>query len=43
MTKVEAILALMEDYDGVVTLRMIYDEIEKYYPNAKKRPIGKLV
>lgn len=36
MTKVEAIRALMEDYDGVVTLRMIYDEIEKYYPNAKK-------
>lgn len=36
MTKVEAIRALMEDDDGVVTLRMIYDEIEKYYPNAKK-------
>lgn len=26
----------MEDYGGVVTWNIIYNEIEKYYPNAKK-------
>lgn len=36
MTKVEAIARLMEEYCGIVTLEIIYSEIEKYYPNAKK-------
>ncbi len=36
MTKVEAIKALMKDYNGIVTLQIIYNEVEKYYPNAKK-------
>lgn len=36
MTKVKAILQLMNDYGGVVTWNIIYNEIEKYYPNAKR-------
>lgn len=36
MTKAEAIIKLMYDYGGVVTLRMIYNEIDKYYPDARK-------
>lgn len=36
MTKVEAISELMKDYNGVVTLQIIYNEIEKYYPKAKE-------
>lgn len=36
MTKVEAIAKLMEDYNGIVTLEIIYNEIEKYYPSAKE-------
>ena len=36
MTKVEAIKQLMKDNGGAVTLKTIYNEIEKYYPNAKK-------
>lgn len=36
MTKVEAIIKLMYDYGGAVTLRMVYNEIEIYYPNAKQ-------
>lgn len=35
MTKVEAIEALMQEYNGIITLEIIYNEIEKYYPNAK--------
>lgn len=35
MTKVQAIEALMRDYNGAATWRMIYGEIEKYYPNIK--------
>lgn len=35
MTKVEAIEALMHEYNGIITLEIIYNEIEKYYPNAK--------
>lgn len=35
MTKVEAIKALMFEYNGVVTWEIIYNEIERYYPNAK--------
>lgn len=35
MTKVEAIKALMNEYGGIVTLELIYNEITKYYPNAK--------
>lgn len=36
MTKVEAIQALMREYNGVVTWELLYNEIERYYPNAKK-------
>jgi len=36
MTKIEAIRQLMNDYNGIVTWSIIYNEIEKYYPNAKK-------
>ncbi len=36
MTKVDAIERLMIDYNGVITLELIYNEIEKYYPNAKQ-------
>jgi len=35
MTKVEAIRKLMEDNGGVAAWRYIYDNIEKYYPQAK--------
>lgn len=38
MTKVEAIQALMQEYNGVVTWELLYNEIERYYPNAKKSP-----
>lgn len=36
MTKVEAIRALMNEYHGVVTWEILYNEIERYYPNAKR-------
>ena len=36
MTKVEAIKALMKAYNGVISLKILYSEIEKYYPDAKK-------
>ena len=36
LTKVEAIKKLMEDNGGLATWEIIYNEIEKYYPNAKK-------
>lgn len=36
MTKAEAIEKVLDDYYGVATLEIIYNEIEKYYPNAKK-------
>ena len=36
MTKVEAIKKLMEDNEGVASWSLIYEDIEKYYPNAKK-------
>ena len=35
MTKVEAIRKLMLDNGGVANLKMIYSQIENYYPNAK--------
>lgn len=35
MTKVEAIVKVMEDNGGVATLSQIYNKIDKYYPNAK--------
>lgn len=35
MTKVEAIIKVMNDYNGIATLQLIYNEIEKYYPNVK--------
>lgn len=35
MTKVEAIKELLEDNGGIATWEIIYNEIEKYYPNAK--------
>ena len=36
MTKSDAIEKIMKDYNGIVTLQIIYNNIEKYYPNAKK-------
>ncbi len=36
MTKVEAIKKLMEKNDGLASWSLIYQEIDKYYPNAKK-------
>lgn len=36
MTKVEAIRQLMIDNGGVANWKMIYSQIEQYYPNAKK-------
>ena len=36
MTKSQAIEALMKEYNGVITLQIIYNEIEKYYPEAKR-------
>ncbi|MGN1458491.1 MAG: HNH endonuclease [Acutalibacteraceae bacterium] len=36
MTKVEAIKSVMEEYNGIASLQIIYKEIEKYYPNIKK-------
>jgi putative restriction endonuclease len=35
-TKVEAIKKLMKDNGGLATWEIIYNEIEKYYPYAKK-------
>ena len=36
MTKVEAIKKVLEDNGGIATWKIIYNEIEKYYPEAKK-------
>jgi hypothetical protein len=36
MTKVEAIIKIMNNYNGIATLQLIYNEIEEYYPNVKK-------
>ena len=36
MTKVEAIKKVMSDFNGVATWEIIYNNIEKYHPNAKK-------
>lgn len=36
MTKIEAIRAILADHGGIANWQMIYNEIEKYYPDAKK-------
>jgi hypothetical protein len=36
MTKVEAIKKILEDHNGIATWKIIYEEVEKYYPDAKK-------
>ncbi len=36
MTKVQAIKKLMEDNEGLASWSLIYDNIDKYYPKAKK-------
>ena len=36
MTKIEAIIQVIKDNGGAATLSDIYDNIEKYYPQAKK-------
>ena len=36
MTKVEAIVKIMQDNDGIASLGLIYANIERYYPNVKK-------
>ena len=36
MTKVEAIKKLMEENEGIASWNLIYEKIEKYYPEAKK-------
>lgn len=36
MTKVEAIKKVLEDNKGIATWEIIYNQIEKYYPNAKQ-------
>jgi len=36
MTKVEAIKKVLEDNGGIATWEIIYNEIEKYYPEAKR-------
>ena len=36
MTKVEAIIKVMLDYWGVANWKILYSELEKYYPEIKK-------
>ncbi len=36
MTKVQALKKLMEDNEGLASWSLIYNELEKYYPNIKK-------
>ncbi|GHT51712.1 hypothetical protein AGMMS49982_09910 [Bacteroidia bacterium] len=36
MTKVEAIRKVLEDHNGIATWEIIYNEVEKYYPDAKR-------
>ncbi len=36
MIKVEAIKKVLEDNNGITSWKIIYDNIKKYYPNAKK-------
>ena len=35
MTKIEAIYKVLEDFEGIITLEQIYNNIEDYYPRAK--------
>ena len=35
MTKVEAIKLVLKDNGGVATWNIIYNQLEKYYPNIK--------
>ena len=35
MTKIDAIIKVLEDNGGTATLQIIYDKICKYYPQAK--------
>ena len=35
VTKVKALLSLMNDNEGAASWNYIYDNIEKYYPNIK--------
>jgi predicted restriction endonuclease len=37
MTKVEAIVKVMQDNNGLANWAIIYNEIEKYYPNIKNQ------
>jgi hypothetical protein len=37
MTKIEAIKKVLEDHGGIATWKIIYDEVENYYLNAKKK------
>jgi len=36
MTKVEAIIKVMEDNSGITNWKILYSELEKYYPEIKK-------
>lgn len=36
MTKIEAIRQVLADHGGIANWQMIYNEIERYYPNAKR-------
>ncbi len=36
ITKVEAIKRVLKDFGGIATWEIIYNNIEKYYPNAKQ-------
>ena len=35
MTKVQALISLLKDNEGVANWEVIYKNIEKYYPQAK--------
>ena len=37
MTKIEAIVKVMQDNGGIANWAIIYNEIEKYYPNIKRQ------
>ena len=36
MTKVEAIIKVMQDNKGIANWKILYNELEKYYPDIKK-------
>jgi hypothetical protein len=36
MTKVEAIIKVMQDNKGIVNWKILYNELEKYYSEIKK-------